>query len=234
MPTALVIQHEDYEALAGFEQPIRDRGYAIEAINVLDPDYATISLLDADLLVILGGPMGVYEQDAHPWIAHEIIRVAERIMADLPTLGVCLGSQIMAAAMGARVYRGADNEVGFKPVVLTEAGRASALEGIAGAPVLHWHGDTFDLPEGATLLASTDLYPNQAFARGPNILGLQFHPEMGGEGDGFATWCDHGDPFIMAAGTDVETLMREHLKDGPAAVAAGRIMIDRWLSQLDV
>jgi GMP synthase (glutamine-hydrolysing) len=233
MPTALVIQHEDYEALAGFEQPIRDRGYAIETINVRDPDYATISLLDADLLVILGGPMGVYEQDAHPWMNHEIIRVAERIMADLPTLGVCLGSQVMAAAMGARVYRGADNEVGFKPVTLTDAGRASPLRAITGAPVLHWHGDTFDLPEGATLLASTDIYPNQAFSRGPNILGLQFHPEMGGKGDGFVTWCERGDPFIAAAGTDVDTLMRDYEKDGPAAVAAGRIMIDHWLSQLD-
>lgn len=167
MPTTLVIQHEDYEALAGFEQPLLRRGYQIETINVRDPAYSTLCFLDPDLLVIMGGPMGVYEQDENPWMNYEIIRVAERIMANRPTLGVCLGSQVMAAAMGAEVYNGPHNEVGFKPVTLNDAARGSGLESIGGVPVLHWHGDTFDLPKGATLLASTDLYTNQAFSRGP-------------------------------------------------------------------
>jgi GMP synthase (glutamine-hydrolysing) len=164
---------------------------------------------------------------------HEIIRVAERIMADRPTLGVCLGSQVMAAAMGAPVYKGPHNEVGFSPVSLTEAGKASSLAGIGDVPVLHWHGDTFDLPHGVELLASSDLYKNQAFARGPNILALQFHPEMG-EDASFEIWCDKGDPFIAAAGTDVDSLVADHAKHGPAAVAAGRAMLDSWLAGLDV
>lgn len=232
MPTALVIQHEDYEALAGFEKPLRDRGYQIDTINVQDSLFDTVCFLDPELLVIMGGPMGVYETDAHPWMNHEIIRVAERIMADRPTLGVCLGSQVMAAAMGAPVYKGGHNEVGFSPIKLTEAGKTSPLAAVGDVPVLHWHGDTFDLPAGVTLLASTGLYPNQAFSRGANILALQFHPEMG-EDPSFETWCDHGDPFIAKAGTDVTTLLDEHERLGPAAVAAGRALLDSWLADLE-
>jgi len=232
MPNALVIQHEDYEALAGFEKPIVDRGYTITSVNVRDPDFAIVDFLDPDLLVIMGGPMGVYETDLYPWLTHEIIRVAERIMAQLPTLGVCLGSQVMAAAMGANVYRGPHNEVGFKSLALTDAGRRSILNVLRDVPVLHWHGDTFELPDGATLLASSDLYPNQAFSRGPNILALQFHPEMG-EDPSFATWCQHGDPFISQAGTEVDELMKGHGQHGPTAVAAGRAMLDHWLAQLN-
>lgn len=231
MPTALVIQHEDYEALAGFQKPLEARGYEIAFVNVRDPNFDTLSFLDPDLLVIMGGPMGVYETNAYPWLHHEIVRVAERIIADLPTLGVCLGSQVMAAAMGARVYKGPHNEVGFKPITLTREGRSSSLQLLGDAPLLHWHGDTFELPKDVDLLASTDLYRHQAFSRGPNILALQFHPEMG-EDASFYTWCDKGDPFIAAAGTDVNQLNWEYKRSGPAAVAAGRAMLWSWLAQL--
>lgn len=232
VPTALVIQHESYESLAGFAAPLIEHGYAIENIGVHDPDFERISFLDADLLVIMGGPMGVYEQDAYPWLHHEIVRVAERILANLPTLGVCLGSQIMAAAMGAQVFKGPHNEVGFAPVTLNDAGRSSSLAAVDGVPLLHWHGDSFDLPDDATLLASTDLYAHQAFSRGPNILALQFHPEMG-EDESFDTWCEKGDPFIAKGGKTVEALYAEHETFGAAAVAAGRILLRDWLAQLD-
>lgn len=232
MPTALVIQHEAYESLAGFREPLSERGYAIETINVHHQDYDRLNLLEPDLLVIMGGPMGVYEHAEHPWMNHEIIRVAERIIADRPTLGVCLGAQVMAAAMGSAVFKGPHNEVGFKPVVLTDAGQRSPLAMIRDVPLLHWHGDTFDLPANVTLLASTELYGNQAFARGSNILALQFHPEMG-EDESFATWCEKGDPFVARAGTDVETLQAEHEKYGPAAVTAGREMLRQWLAGID-
>jgi GMP synthase (glutamine-hydrolysing) len=233
MPTALVIQHEAYESLAGFQKPLEDRGYRIETISVRDPGYDCLSFLEPDLLVIMGGPMGVYEQAEYSWMSHEIVRTAERIIANLPTLGVCLGSQVMAAAMGAPVYKGAHNEVGFRPISVTEKGLKSPVAVLGELPVLHWHGDTFDLPSDVDLLASSALYPNQAFSRGANILALQFHPEMG-EDPSFDTWCEKGDPFIEAAGTDVETLRAEHDEHGPAAVTAGRILLDRWLAQLDI
>lgn len=233
MSSALVICHERYEGLAGFRAPIEARGLAIDEIYVGDPDFLAFDLLEPDLLVIMGGPMGVYQQDRHPWMGHEIVRVAERIAADRTTIGVCLGSQIIAAAMGARVYKGAVNEVGFAPVALSAAGQGSPLAEIVGVPMLHWHGDTFDLPDGATLLASTPAFAHQAFARGDNVLALQFHPEMG-EDPGFVEWCAHGARFAAKAGTTPERLMIDYAELGPQAVAAGRRLLDRWLAGLDI
>ena len=229
MLSALVIRHERDEGLAGFSAPIDARGYMIDEMYVGDPDFLALDLLEPDLLVIMGGPMGVYEQDRYPWLGHEIVRVAERIAADRPTIGVCLGSQVMAAAMGARVFRATVNEVGFAPVALNPAGQASPLAEVAGVPMLHWHGDTFDLPEGTSLLASTPAFPHQAFARGDNILALQFHPEMG-EDVSFAEWCAHGIDFAAKAGTTPDRLAADYAVLGPQAVAAGRRLLDRWLA----
>src|SRR3546814_15970605 len=106
----------------------------------------------------MGGPMGVYETDRHPWIPHELERLSARIAADRPTLGVCLGIQMMAAAMGADVYPGPVKEVGFAPVTLTDTGRDSPLGAVGNPPILHWHGDSFDLPETVALL---DQHPSQ-------------------------------------------------------------------------
>jgi len=232
MQRALVICHERYEGLAGFRAPIDARGYAIDEVYVGDPDFLALDMLEPDLLVIMGGPMGVYEQDRYPWMGHEIVRVAERIAADLPTLGVCLGSQIMASAMGARVFKGPVNEVGFAPVALNAAGRASPLSEVVNVPMLHWHGDTFDLPDDVDLLASTPAFAHQAFARGNNILALQFHPEMG-EDASFSEWCAHGARFAAKAGTTPERLMADYGALGPAAVAAGQRLLHRWLAAVD-
>ena len=232
MPTALVIRHEPYEAIAGFRAPIEARGFDIVEIDVGTPEFCQIDLLAPELLVIMGGPMGVYEQDRFPWLSREIVRVCERIAADLPTLGVCLGSQIMAAAMGARVFPGPVRELGFAPIELTADGRGSALSALAGIPMLHWHGDSFDLPEGTALLASTSLYRHQAFSRGPNILALQFHPEMGVDED-FESWLEQGQDFIAGAGTDTISLRSAYVDVGPACAAAGRQMLQHWLAGID-
>jgi GMP synthase (glutamine-hydrolysing) len=180
----------------------------------------------------MGGPMAVYECAEHPWITHEIERIAARIVADRPTLGVCLGAQMIAAAMGAEVYPGPVKEIGFAPISLNEAGLASPLSHLADLPLLHWHGDTFDLPEGTELLASTSLYRRQAFRRGRNLLALQCHPEMG-EDPRFHSWVDQWPACQAQAGTAPEILRRDHAAHGPAAVKAGRTMIAEWLSQLN-
>jgi GMP synthase (glutamine-hydrolysing) len=231
MKTALVIRHTPYEGIAGFRAPVEAAGYAIDRIDVTDPAFPDCDLLTPDLVVMMGGPMGVYERKAHPWIAHELERLADRLAADRPTLGVCLGSQMIAAAMGAEVYPGPVKEVGFAPVTLTPAGLASPLRHIAQTPVLHWHGDTFDLPEGTELLASTAKYRRQAFRRGRNLLALQCHPEMG-EDPRFPAWLDGADDYLTAAGTNVADMLRDHDRHGAAAVAAGRAMIMEWLAEL--
>ena len=131
-------------------------------------------------MIVLGGPIGVYETAAYPFLTREIQLVERRLNKGRATLGICLGSQIMARALGARVYQGHTKEIGWGNVQLTNEGRASCLKTLAGdkAKVLHWHGDTFDLPDQAALLASTALYPNQAFAYGSRALALQFHAEV--------------------------------------------------------
>jgi GMP synthase (glutamine-hydrolysing) len=179
----------------------------------------------------MGGPMGVYETEAHPWIAGELTRLARRIMMDRPTLGVCLGSQMVAAAMGARVCPGPVKEVGFAPVQITTAGLGSPLRHIEDVPVLHWHGDSFDLPADVELLASTGKYRHQAFRRGDNILALQFHPEMG-EDPSIEIWLED-EAYVEEAGLTVAELRAQHDALGKACVAAGRKLITDWLDRLD-
>lgn len=229
MKQALVIRHAPYERLAGFRAPIEAAGYAIEHVDVADSGFTACDLVAPDLLVVLGGPMAVYERDAHPWIAGEVARLAARLAAEKPTLGVCLGAQMIAAALGGDVWPGPAKEAGFAPLVLSEAGRASPLRHLAGVPVLHWHGDTFDLPAGVDLLASTHLYPHQAFARGSHLLALQCHPEMG-EDESFERWLEKGGRWLALAGTTPDALRAEYARKGPGAVAAGRALLSEWLA----
>ncbi|WP_156678591.1 glutamine amidotransferase [Sphingomonas profundi] len=231
MKSALVIRHTPYEGIAGFRLPVEAAGFAIDRVDVTDPAFPALDLIAPDLVVMMGGPMGVYETAAHPWIVHEVERLAERLAADRPTLGVCLGAQMIAAALGARVYPGPVKEVGFAPVLLNDAGAGSPLRHIAGVPVLHWHGDTFDLPDGTELLASTPAYRHQAFRRGDTLLALQCHPEMGLD-PRFDAWLDGADAYVAEAGTDAARLRAEHARLGADTVAAGRRMIADWLDGL--
>lgn len=231
MPFCLVIRHTPYEGIAGFRLPVEEAGFTIDRVDVTDPAFATMDLTTPDLVVMMGGPMGVYETAAHPWIVHEVERLAERLAADRPTLGVCLGAQMIAAALGSRVYPGPAKEVGFAPIALNAAGLSSPVLHIDRVPVLHWHGDTFDLPEGVELLGSSSLYPHQAYRRGSNLLALQCHPEMGLD-PRFDAWLDGSDDYLAQAGTDAVRLRADHDRQGAAATAAGRLMIAEWLTGL--
>ena len=231
MKTALIIRHTPHEGIAGFRAPVEAAGYELTRIDISDPAFADVDFDEPDLLLVMGGPMGVYETGRHPWIAGEITRLARRIMLDRPTLGVCLGSQMVAAAMGARVYPGPVKEVGFSAVEINAAGLGSPLRHIADVPILHWHGDTFDLPAGVELLASTSHYPNQAFRRGGNLLALQCHPEMG-EDPRFEIWLED-EGYIAEAGLTGAELRAQHEAFGSTAVAAGQKLITDWLDRLD-
>jgi GMP synthase (glutamine-hydrolysing) len=229
--TALIIRHVPVEGVAAFRVPIEAAGYDVDRIDVSDPEFATLDLCRHDLLIMMGGPMGVYDHDAHPWIKCQLRRLAHRLEADRPTLGVCLGAQMIAAALGAEVFPGPATEVGFHPVSVHPAGLAGPLRHVVEVPVLHWHGDTFTLPDNVELLASSALYRHQAFRRGPNLLALQFHAEMGHD-PRFESWLEQWPEAIAAAGTDAETLRAAHAVHGPRAVAAGQAMIAEWLTGL--
>jgi GMP synthase (glutamine-hydrolysing) len=229
--TALIIRHVPVEGVAGYRQPIEAAGYHVDRIDVADPAFATLDLCEHDLLIMMGGPMGVYEHDSHPWIACQLRRLRQRLAADRPTLGVCFGAQMIAQALGARVYPGPAKEVGFHPVRVHGNAIDGPLRHLVDVPVLHWHGDTFTLPDDVELLASSHVYDHQAFRRGSNILALQFHAEMG-EDERFHAWLEAWPESIAEAGGDVASLRAAHDQHGPPAVAAGRAMIAEWLEQL--
>jgi len=131
-----------------------------------------------DLVVAMGGPMSAWDDAAHPFLAAEARLLAGAARAGACVLGICLGAQLLARGLGARVYRNRARELGIAPIALTDDGRADPLLApLDGADVLHWHDDTFDLPAGAVRLASTELTPNQAFRFGARAWGVQFHVE---------------------------------------------------------
>ncbi len=229
---ALIIRHVPYEGVAGYRTPIEAAGYVIDRVDVADPGFGALDLCEPDLLIMMGGPMGVYEQDRHPWIACQLRRLALRLAADRPTLGVCFGAQMIAAALGAEVYPGPVKEVGFHPVTVHDHALDGPLRHLAGVPILHWHGDTFTLPANVELLASSHVYDHQAFRRGRNLLALQFHAEMG-EDERFDAWIEEWPESVQEAGGTLADLRDLHDRHGPAAVAAGRAMIADWLRALE-
>jgi GMP synthase (glutamine-hydrolysing) len=228
---ALIIRHVPHEGVAGYRAPIEAAGYVLSRIDVTDPAFPALDLCEPDLLIMMGGPMGVYEQAQYPWITCQLRRLAQRLAADRPTLGVCFGAQMMAAALGADVYAGPRKEVGFHPVTVHDA--ASPLRHLAGVPVLHWHGDTFKLPENVELLASSHVYDHQAFRRGRNLLALQFHAEMGLD-PRFDAWIEQWPESVVEAGGTEADLRAAHARHGPGAVAAGQAVIREWLAGLAV
>lgn len=181
MPHALVIRHMYSGSLFTIEESFRENGIDFTYAEGFSTDLSKIDALGADIVVVLGGAMGVYEKHLYPWLEHEIDILRRRIEADRPTLGICLGAQLMAAAQGCDVYKGKQGrEFGFLPVQATAEGQKSPVRHLdeAKTRVLHMHGDTFDLPHNAALLASSALYQNQAYSIGKNCFAVQFHPEF--------------------------------------------------------
>jgi GMP synthase (glutamine-hydrolysing) len=177
--SAVALRHVAFEDL-GLLAPVMEReGWDVSFCEAAVDDLLHESIRNANLLVVLGGPIGAYETDAYPFLKSEIALIEHRLSRDLPTLGICLGSQLMAKALGSRVFAGHVKEIGWGSIELTSEGASSCLNTLqdADAVVLHWHGDSFDLPKGAQRLASNAHYENQAFAYGRNALALQFHLE---------------------------------------------------------
>jgi GMP synthase (glutamine-hydrolysing) len=233
MKSAVAIRHVGFEDLGAFAAALRAAGYAVSYRDIGADDLTVPQLAAADLLVVLGGPIGAYEDAIYPFLRQEIALLEQRLAANRPTLGICLGAQLIARAAGARVYPSGIKEIGFAPIVLTEAGRESCLAPFADEPMtLHWHGDTFDLPRGARLLASTALCAHQAFALGPNTIGFQFHPEAGA--GNFEAWLVGHAAELNAAGIDIAGLRQDGRRHGPALARKAGAVVSRWLAGLAV
>ena len=230
MKFALILRHLAFEDLGTFAPVLTDAGYQLQDIEAaVDP---LPDPLEPDLVVVLGGPIGVNDGAAFPCMTEERDWLAMRLAADRPTLGICLGAQLMAAALGARVAPIAEKEIGFAPLTLTAPGRTGPLVHLADIPVLHWHGEGFELPAGAERLAATPACETQGFARGRSILGLQFHPEAGMLPD-FERWLIGHSAELAQAGIAPEALRQDAKAHGPALRTAGQAMLKQWLRGLD-
>ncbi|HEY3919689.1 MAG TPA: glutamine amidotransferase [Stellaceae bacterium] len=230
MPTVIALRHVAFEDLGSFEAVLRARGYDIRYVEAAIEDIAVLPHDAPEPLFILGGPIGAYEEALYPFIEAEIAFIEKRLAAKRPTVGICLGAQLMARALGARVYPAKAKELGWAPIRLTEAGQHSVLAPLGDGPVLHWHGDTFDLPQGATRLASTALCENQAYALGPTALALQFHIEA--EARGLERWYVGHTMELAAAKIAVPALRAASRALAPAAAARGNACLTAWLDAL--
>lgn len=179
MKVVALINHET-EALGLFESEITKQGHRLQIILATQNPHEIKKVHDAQIVIIMGGPASVTDKANHLFIQNEIELVKHRIQQSLPTLGICLGAQIIAEAGGGHVYRGLQPERGWCKVTLTPSGiRDPLFKGCeAGFLSFHWHEDSFDHPKSAVHLAKTDAYPNQAFRMGKKCYGLQFHPEV--------------------------------------------------------
>lgn len=186
----------------------------------LDRDEPLPEIDELGGLVVMGGPMGVHDEYAQAWLAPERELICRAVGHDLPVLGVCLGAQQLATALGAEVATGPDGEVGAGQVELTAAGRLDPVfgpeySGLSGTtvPCFHWHQDTFTLPDGAVHLAATRRYPHQAFRVGSRAYGLQFHVEVDAElAEGWRSFLPDGVTLSAAEVTRIEDTGRRLLQ----------------------
>lgn len=172
-------QHVPFEGLGNIEDWIISRGHSCSSTRFYNREPMP-DLEDIDWLIVMGGPMGAYEEDIYPWLSAEKNFIAQSIHRGIKVLGICLGAQLIASALGAKVYPNRQKEIGWFPINLTEDGRISEhFRGISsGLTVFHWHGDTFDLPDRADHLAESVACRNQAFSYKNDVLALQFHLDL--------------------------------------------------------
>ncbi|MBN1533610.1 MAG: amidotransferase [Spirochaetes bacterium] len=208
---ALFLKHVPFEGPAGLGKMLDDMGIAYRGCQIYEgeefPDHGSY-----DLLFVMGGPMGVYDEAVYPWLTRELAWLDGALKADKKIIGICLGAQLLARTLGAAVRSNGVSEIGWFPVCrVAEAAAAPLPERFTP---FHWHGDTFDIPGGAVHLARSVACENQAFLYGSNVLGLQFHLEATLEGidDLFrhcSAECDRGGPYIQGVR---ELLVAKHLE----------------------
>jgi GMP synthase (glutamine-hydrolysing) len=235
-PAILVLQHIACEPPGAYEDVMRERGARLHRVE-LDEGEPLPDWRDFDGMVVMGGPMSACDDADHPWLVAERRCIRDAVRAGLPFFGACLGSQLLAASLGARVYTGATPEVGVLDVELTDAGRDDPVLGELpnSFPTLQWHSDSFELPAGAVRLASSPAYANQAFRVGAAAVAVQFHLEV--TSDMAAEWAavpDYARALELVRGPGaLDELLRAFDERREEMTAHARTLFSAWLELCD-
>ena len=226
------MQHTACETLGTMEDALRGNGIEFEYIETHLGKPVPMEMGNKAGLVVMGGPMGVYEYSSYPFLRKEMGLIESALKLDLPVLGVCLGSQLLAAVLGAEVTKGERKEVGWHAVTLSDSAAQGRL--FAGVKAefwpFHWHGDVFSLPMNAVLLASSRQTPHQAFRFGKNAYGILFHLEVT-EGQISQMLLDFADELREAGGSsaDISEQTHQHL---PALQQIATAVFGRWAAEV--
>jgi GMP synthase (glutamine-hydrolysing) len=228
MKKATIVQHVSFEDLGSFEKTLVSRGFELRYLLAGRDSLAAANLGDPDLAVFLGGPISVNDTAVYSFIKEELQFLSERLNQRRPTLGICLGAQLMCRALGGHVQPMQQKEITWSRLEI-HGGESSILASLEGFPVMHWHGEQFSIPASARLLASTPLCPHQAFAVDDFALGLQFHPEVTRRG--LELWYVGHCAELAQAEIDIGRLRRDAEEYGPALENRGGKMLSDWLDR---
>ncbi|CAI1603491.1 glutamine amidotransferase [Serratia proteamaculans] len=234
MKKVVAIRHVNFENLGILGSLLSLRGYQIDYYDAGRDDIRAIDNEETDLLVVLGGPISAAQhfagQQHYAFLNDELALVTQRLQQKRPTLGICLGAQVMAQALGAEVVSLGVKEIGFEPLTLAEH-KDSVLAPLGTTPVLHWHGDMFMIPEGATCLAATEICPNQAFEYQDFALGLQFHLEA--DHRDLERWMVGHACELELAGILPQRLRQQASRYGTELEQRARQVFARWLDKIE-
>lgn len=233
MKTAVALRHVLFEDLGTLADTLEKRGFAIRYVDAGVDDLSRRDIIGADLMIVLGGPIGAYDEDLYPFLRDELAIIGQRLALRRPILGICLGAQLMARALGAAVTpMGGRKEIGYGPVSLTADGTASVLAHLSeDIPVLHWHGDEFQIPPGAKHLARTDVCNAQAFDYEGFAPGLQFHLEA--DPARIEQWLIGHSVELAASGTSVRKLRADSIQCGTRLARVARDVFNAWIDEVE-
>lgn len=231
MKDVVALRHVPFEDMGSFEEVLREHDLELQYLDYCSSTLDLSAAYSARLLMILGGPISVYDTALYPFLQHEFEMISRRINSGKATLGICLGAQLIAQACGGNVYSSGIHEIGWEPLRLSEQGLSSCLAPLGNDnPMFHWHGDTFDLPPGATLLASTKRIPNQAFSIKDNVLALQFHGEF--EASALEQWLVGHACELNLHGISIPQLRSDTAKYGNDLEVRGKEFFRNWVKSV--
>lgn len=229
MKKALIIRHVPFEDFGILEPELVNMGLQLQYIEAPLTNFASFIPRDYDLLIVLGAPIGAFDDQLYPFLLQELEFIQSYLATEKPLLGVCLGAQLIARLLGAKVYPMQHKEIGFSTLSINQKILNNSLSSLENIPVLHWHGDQFDIPNECQILASSQRCPNQAFSYKNHVLALQFHMEA--DPSRIEQWLVGHSNELMNANINLHQLRADAKKYNQLLAQAGKTTFLKWLTQ---